>query len=91
MCTSCLKSQLLAHHLGIGLSPEVITHCAPDIVVADLHTSTSGIASMKSDGSIGASGATHSSIFIVTATMYTKGGMGAVSESGLSTTATNIS
>jgi hypothetical protein len=48
------KSQLPASHLSIRSTPEVITHCAPFIVVADLHTSSSGSASLKSDGSLSA-------------------------------------
>ena len=36
--TCCGETQLSAHHLSISNTPEVITHCAPDIVVADLHT-----------------------------------------------------
>ena len=50
------ESQLSAGHLGIRNAPEVITHCAPGIVVADLHTPTIGSTSSKSDGSLSAGG-----------------------------------
>jgi hypothetical protein len=58
------KSQLSTSHLSVISTPEVVTHCTPFVVVADLHTSTSGSASSKSDGSLcaGDSSATHTSI-----------------------------
>ena len=88
--TCCFKSQLSAGHLSINSIPEVITHCTPLIVVADLHTSTSGIASFKSDGSLGAGGTPHSSIFNMCATMQSKSSMGAVRESSLISTTLDI-
>ena len=88
--TCCFKSQVSADHLSINSIPEVITHCAPLIAIADLHTSTSGIASLKSDGSLGASGAPHSSIFNMCATMHSKSSMGAVCESGLSSATLDV-
>ena len=81
--TCCFISQLSADHLGVTGTPEVIAHCAPDIVVADLHTSTSGGASLESDGSLGACGTTHSNIFSMCAVGGSKCWNSAVSESGL--------
>ncbi len=39
LLTSDSKSQLCTNHSSISSTPEVITHRAPGIVVADLHTS----------------------------------------------------
>ena len=51
--TNCGESQLPADHLGIGSAPEVIAHCAPDIVVADLHASLCPVGpSLQADVSI---------------------------------------
>ena len=36
--TSCGVLQLSAHHCGIISVPGVVTHCAPVVVVAHLHT-----------------------------------------------------
>ena len=46
------ESQLSAHHSGIRSIPSIITHCAPDIVVADLYTSSGGSTFLKSDRSL---------------------------------------
>ena len=54
--TSCCKSQLSASNYCIKRTPRVIAHCAPSIVVADLHTTLTGSsASLKSDSSSGTS------------------------------------
>jgi hypothetical protein len=53
--TNGRKSQLPAGHLSINSIPLVITHSAPDIVVADLHTPTHGVTSSpKPDGTLDA-------------------------------------
>ena len=69
-----------------------MTHCAPDIVVADLHTSTSGSASLKSDVSLGtsSSSASDSSILWMHTIVISKSSIWAVYKSGLSSTALNI-
>ena len=36
--TIARESQLSTGHIGIRSSPEVITHCAPGMIVANLHT-----------------------------------------------------
>ena len=36
------ESQLAASHTSIRSAPEVITHCAPGLVVANLHTAFKG-------------------------------------------------
>ena len=49
------KSKLSACNLGTSKSPmRITTHSAPDIDVADLHTSTSICASLQSDRSMSA-------------------------------------
>ena len=48
------ESQLSAGHRSIRSTPGIIAHCAPDIVVADLHTSSGGSTSLKSDRSLSA-------------------------------------
>ena len=48
------ESQLSAGHLSIKSTPEVIAHCAPDIVVAGLHTALGVSTPLKSDASLGA-------------------------------------
>ena len=83
LITYRFKSQLSAGNLSDKIIPEVITHSAPYVVVADLHTSASVIASLKSDGSLGASGTTHSNIFSMSAVGGSKCWNSAVSESGL--------
>ena len=88
--TCDFESQLSADHLGISSTPEVITHSTPLIAIADLHASTSDVASLESDGSLCTSGTPHSSIFEMSATMYSKTRMGTVSESGLSSTTPDI-
>jgi hypothetical protein len=55
--THSQQSQLSAGYLSIGNPPGIIAHCAPDIVVADLHTPISWCASLKSDGSLNAESA----------------------------------
>ncbi len=52
--TCCTKSQLSTGHLCINSTPEVITDCAPHVVVADLHTALCGSASLESDASLSA-------------------------------------
>ena len=90
--TSSLESQLPASHLSIRSAPGIITHCAPDIVVAYLHTSLSSIASLQSDGSLSARGssAAHSSIFTVDTVVVAKTIMAAVHQSGLSSKTQDI-
>ena len=88
--TYWFKSQLSASHLSIISTPEVITHCAPHIV-ADLHTSCRVcIASTKSDGSLGARRAPHSSILVMRTGMHTKTSMSTASESRLSSSTSDI-
>ena len=83
LITYWFKSQLSAGNLSDGIIPEVITHCAPYVVVADLHTSAGIIASLKSGISLGASGTTHSNIFSMCAVGGSKCWNSAVSETGL--------
>ncbi len=45
VCTGGWESQLSACYGGTRNAPNVITHCAPDIVVADLHTPGHAISS----------------------------------------------
>ena len=86
------ESQLSAGHLSIRSTPEVITHCAPDIVVAYLHTSLSGGASLESDGSSSASCSStpHSSIFNMPTVVGPQWSCRTVNESGLSSTTLDI-
>ena len=63
--TCAWQSQLHTGYSSIYSAPEIIAHCAPDIAVADLHTSLSVGASLKSDGSLSTAGTPHSSIFTV--------------------------
>ena len=70
--TCCFVSQLPTDHLSISVIPKAITHCSPDCIVADLHTSTSAVPSSKSYGSIGTGRASHTSIFYVSAMVYPK-------------------
>ena len=90
--TSGGESQLSAGHLSISSTPEVITHCAPVIVVADLHTSLSASASLKSDSSLSTCGAStpHSSIFDVTTVVLSQCWMSTVNESALSSSTLDI-
>ena len=50
--THCALSQLSTGHLCINSTPQVITNCAPHVVVADLHAALCGSASLESDGSL---------------------------------------
>jgi hypothetical protein len=59
--------------------------------VADLHTSTSGIASLESDGPLCAGGTAHPNILIMSATVHSKSRASAVSESGLIPSTLDIS
>ena len=91
--TSGGESQLSAGHLSIYIAPEVITHCAPDVVAADLHTSLSGIASLQSDGPFNASTSSltpHSSIFNVPTVVLSKWLMGATGQCGLKSNTLDI-
>ena len=94
MITSSRESQLSAGHLSIRSTPEVITHSAPDIVVADLHTTLHGSASLESDGSLSASTASsstpHASIFKMSTVVAPQCISGTVNESGLSSTTLDI-
>ena len=83
-------SQLSTNNLSINKIPEVITHCAPGIIVADLHTSSGDRAPLKSDVSLGAGETPHSSIFNVCARIDSKTRTRAGSESGLSSTTHDI-
>ena len=86
------ESQLSADHLSIRCTPQIITYCAPDIVDADLHSSLSAGASLKSDGSSSACGTStpHSSIFTVDTIMTPQWTSRTVDESGLSSTTLDI-
>ncbi len=53
--TSGGESQLSAHNNGTWCTPSIITHCAPNIIVAVLHTTLSSIPTIhKSDITSGA-------------------------------------
>ena len=86
------ESQLSADHLGIRCTPKIIAHCAKDIVVADLHSSLSAVASLKSDGSSRAQGSStpYSSIFTVDTIMAPQWTSRTVYESGLSSTTLDV-
>lgn len=55
------ESQLPACHKSIRSIPVLLAHCAPDVLVADLHTPTGCDSSLKPDGSLGAE---HDCIFV---------------------------
>ena len=86
------ESQLSADYLGIRCTPKIITYCAPDIVDADLYSSLSAGASLKSDGSSSASepSTPHSSIFTVYTVMAPQWTSRTIYESGLSSTTLDI-
>ena len=90
--TCCTKSQLSASNLCIRSTPEVITHCAPSIVVTNFNTSLSGSASLQSDGSLSTrcSSASHSSIFTVDTVMGSNRIGRTVNESGLSSSTLDV-
>jgi hypothetical protein len=88
--TSCFISQLSTDNLSLLSVPEVITHCSPDGIVADLHTPASGIASLKSDGSLSTSRTTHSSILVVHTLAFSQVIGRAINEPGLISKALNI-
>lgn len=46
LLTSCSKAELSAHHHGIWCIPEVVTHRAPCVVEAVLHSALPGIATV---------------------------------------------
>ena len=87
------ESQLSAGHLSINSTPEIITHRAPDIVVADLHMSLIVSASLESDASLSASSGSltpQSSIFNMPTVVGPQCISRTVNESGLSSTTLNI-
>jgi hypothetical protein len=90
LLTCCFVSQLSTNYLSISSVPKVITHCAPGVVVADLHTSICGIASLKSDVSLRAWKTRHSSILTMCARIHSKTWMTAINEFVFSSTTLDI-
>ena len=93
--TCTWQPQLHADDSSICVIPGIkvaIAYCPPDIVVADLHTSLSGSASLQSDGSLSASGSStpHSSIFTVSTVMLSQCISGTVDQSALSSKTSHL-
>ena len=87
------ESQLSAGNYSIRGVPHVIAHCAPDIVVTDLHTSTATCASLfEPDVSLsaGGSGTPHSCILGVVTVVSPDCVGGTVEEFHLSPTTLDI-
>ena len=91
LLTCTRQSKLSAGHSCIYCTPKIVTNCAPDIVITDLHTSLCGSASLQSDGSSSTSSNTsHSSILKVGTVVATQCTSRTVNESSLSSTTLDI-